>query len=161
MSKNVFISSFHLIWHSRLKKIQNFEGFVLIVSNVKDTVILILCIKLLFCLFSLEASRIFFFSPEFWNFIMMCHFYLFCWHLVRPFRLEIYVLQFWKVFLKYFVNDFFSFFAFFGTPIIQSFGFRRLVLFSLLFIFFCSTFWEISLTSTLKAFTEFLILSYC
>lgn len=64
MSKNVFISSFHLIWHSRLKKIQNFEGIALIVSNVKD-VIPILRIKPLFCLFPLEASRIFFFSPEF------------------------------------------------------------------------------------------------
>lgn len=60
-SKNVFISFFHLVWHSGLKIIspQNFETLVPMVSNIEDILISILCLELLFCLSSLEASRIF------------------------------------------------------------------------------------------------------
>lgn len=60
-SKNVFISFFHLVWHSGLKIIspQNFETLVPMVSNIEDILISVLCLELLFCLSSLEASRIF------------------------------------------------------------------------------------------------------
>ena len=57
--KNVFISSFHLIWYSKLKIIfpQNFEDIAPMVSNVKDTDFYPLYATCF--LSSLEAFRIF------------------------------------------------------------------------------------------------------
>ena len=70
--KNVFISSFHLIWYSKLKIIfpQNFEDIAPMVSNVKDTDFYPLYATCF--LSSLEAFRIFSFPSEFWNHEMMC-----------------------------------------------------------------------------------------
>lgn len=164
------MSLFHLfIWFGILgwKKFQNFEGITPMVSNVKDILIPVLCMKPVFCLSSLEASLPGFslFSPEFWNFIMMCFGEaLFSFILLAPGK----IFQTGNVcslilgsLLKYFINDFLPVSLFRSSW--NSLLFRFLAIidsFSFLFSFvhvFCSTFWELSLISTLKTFTELFI----
>lgn len=94
MSKCVFISSFHLSWHPRLKILfpLNFEGIVPMVSNVEDILILILWNLFFVCLlWKLLRSYLLPQSSEisWWCALEQVYFHLFWLHLSRPFRLEI------------------------------------------------------------------------